>query len=171
MRLGQAVCDVVVLPSDEEIRLFIVPLTEADYLQVLEIVRDTLASDDVPGLAIRDRIQVQEILLRAIREESDLTRRVYDDKDEMLEDLEVGDIDILFDRYSEMVAASSPTLDGIPKEEFEDLKKRLQTMDWNALSGRSWYAAKRFLFTISPQLLQANSLGSTSTNSSTMTSE
>lgn len=171
MRLGQAVCDVVPLPSDSEIRLSIVPLTEADYLQVLEIVRDTPAVDDIPGLAIRDRVQVQEILVRAIREESDFTLRVYDDKEDMLEDLEVADIDMLFDRYSEMVAKSSPALDGIPPEDFDDLKKRLQAMDWNALSGQSWYAAKRFLSTISPVLLQDNSPGSTSTNSSTTTSE
>jgi hypothetical protein len=109
--------------------------------------------------------------VRAIREEDDLTKRVYSDTDEMLEDLEVSDIDALIDGYNEMMAQASPSLEGIPQEEMDELKKILQTMDWNALSGRSWYAAKRFLSTISPELLQVNSHGSTSTNSSTTTSE
>jgi hypothetical protein len=171
MRLGQSVCDVVTLPSDPEIRLSIVPLTEAEYLQVLETVRDTMASDDLPGMAIRDRVQAQEILVRSIREPDDLTDRLYEDTGEMLEDLDVGDIDELIDRYNEMVANSSPAIDGIPEEELENVKKFLQTMDWSALSGRSWYAAKRFLGTISVAQLTANSPGSTSTNSSTTTSE
>jgi hypothetical protein len=89
----------------------------------------------------------------------------------MLEDLEVADIDELLDRYQEMVAMSSPTLDGIPQEEMDGLKVHLQTMDWNALSGRSWYAAKRFLSTISQAQLQDSLRGSSSTNSSTTTSE
>jgi hypothetical protein len=171
MRLGQAVCDYVTLPSDDEIRLCIVPLTEAEYLQALEKVRDTKANDDLPGMAIRDRVQSQEILVRSIREEDDLTQKVYASVEEMLESLEVADIDELIDKYNEMTAISSPALDGIPEGEFQDLKKRLQTMDWSALSGRSWYAAKRFLSTITPSPLLDNSLGSTSTNSSTTTSE
>jgi hypothetical protein len=171
MRLGQAVCDVVTLPSDKEIRLSIVPLTEAEYLQVLEAVRDTLASDDLPGMAIRDRVQAQEILVRSIREPDDLNERLYDTTYEMLDDLEVGDIDELIDHYNEMVANSSPSIDGIPPEEMDNLKKALQTMDWSGLSGRSWYAAKRFLSTISPEQLLDSSSGSTSTNSSTTTND
>jgi hypothetical protein len=93
--------------------------------------------------------------------------RVYSSTEEMLEDLEVADIDALIDGYNEMIAKSSPSLDGITEEEIEDLKKVFQTMDWNALSGRSWYAAKRFLSTISPEQLRDNSHGSTSINSAT----
>src|SRR4249919_328349 len=126
MRLGQTVCDIVEIPSDDEIRLCIVPLTEAQYLQALEKVRDTRANDDLPGMAIRDRVQAQEILVRAIREEHDLTIRVYSSTEEMLEDLEVADIDALIDGYNEMIAKSSPSLDGITEEEIEDLKKVFQ---------------------------------------------
>ena len=147
MRLGQAVCDYVTLPSDSEIRLCIIPLTEAEYLQALEKVRDTRATDDLAGMAIRDRVQAQEIILRAVREESDFSQRVYESVDEMLEDLEVSDVDELISRYNEMVEKSSPSLDGIPPEEFEELKKLLQEMDWNALSGRAWSMSKGRRFT------------------------
>jgi cell division protein FtsI/penicillin-binding protein 2 len=171
MRLGQAVCDYVTLPSEDQVRLCIVPLTEAQYRQVLQKVAELEATDNIAGMAIRDRTQCQEILVRAIREESDLTQRVYDDVDEMMEDLNQVDVDELYDRYQEMTESASPSIEGIPPEELENLKKRLQVMDWNALSGRAWYAAKRFLSEIMPTPLLDNSPGSGSTNSLTTTSE
>ena len=171
MRQGQAVCDFVDLPSDPEIRFCIVPLTEADYLQVLAKVRDTIASDDLPGLAIRDRVQATEILVRAIREEFDLTTRVYSDVNQLLEDLQVSDVDEIFARYMEMTHKSSPSLDGVPPEELDELKKLFLAMDWSAVSGRSWYALKRFLSTITPSPLMDSLPGSGSTNSLITTSE
>ena len=164
MRSGQSTCDFVVLPSDPEIRLAIVPLTEADYRNVLEKVAAVPAGDDLAGVQIKDRVQAQEILVRAIREEGDLTQRVYNEVEEMNEDLEIHDIDHAIDCYNEMVFQSSPSLDGIPPEELENLKKALQEMDWSALSGRSWYAAKRFLGTIMPSPLLDKSPGSSSTS-------
>jgi len=171
MRLGQAVCDYVTVPSDPEMRLCIVPLTEAEYLQALNKVASLALQDNLAGVSVRDRVQSQEILIRAIREEDDLTQKVFTSIEEMMEMLDVADIDELIDRYNEMVEKSSPSLDGIPQEELENLKKSLQTMDWNELSGPAWYAAKRFLSKIMPVPLLVNSHGSTSTNSLTTTSE
>jgi hypothetical protein len=165
MRLGQAACSYANLISDPEIRVALVPLTEAEYEQCLEIVAGLVAQDNVAGFALRDRRQAQEILVRSIREEGDLTQTVYASVPEMMEDLEVVDIDQLVDEYNEMTEKSNPQIDGIPPEEFEELKKALQEVEWSELSGRSWYAAKRFLGLIMPELQAANLLGSTSTNS------
>ena len=49
MRQGQATCSYVSLISDPEIRVAIVPLTEAEYEQVLELV----ASIECPGQCCR----------------------------------------------------------------------------------------------------------------------
>jgi hypothetical protein len=171
MRLGQAVCDFVSLPSDPEMKICIVPLTESQYRQVLEKVVALNLPDDLAGVQVKDRVQAEEILVRAIREEHDLTERVYQSSAEMLEDFEQHDIDHVIDMYNEMIEKSSPSLDGIPPQELENLKKALQTMDWNALSGSAWYAAKRFLSRITPVPLLVNSPGSISTPSSTTTSE
>lgn len=171
MRLGQAACDFVVLPSDPEIRVAVVPLTEADYRNVLEKVSKLASSDDLAGIQIKERVQAEEILVRAIREEHDLQTRVYDNVDELLEDFEVHDIDHAIDVYNEMIEKASPSLEGIPEEELENLKKLLAAMDWNDLSGSAWYAAKRFLSRVSPQLLRARSLGSSSTSSATETKD
>jgi hypothetical protein len=171
MRLGQAACDFVVLPSDPEIRVAVVPLTEADYRNVLEKVSKLASSDDLAGIQIKDRVQAEEILVRAIREEHDLQTRVYDTAEELLEDFEVHDIDHAIDVYNEMVEKSSPSLEAIPEEELENLKKLLAAMDWNDLSGSAWYAAKRFLSRVSPQLLRARSLGSSPTSLLTETKD
>lgn len=171
MRLGQAVCDFVPLVSDPEIRLAIVPLTEAEYLQALEAVAAIPGRDDLANSAMRDRRQAQEILARSIREPEDLTDRVYSTVEDLQEDLDVRDIDELFFRYQEMVHTSSPAADGIPPSEFEALKKALMEMDMNALSGPAWYALKRFLSTVTPSPLLDNNSGFTSISSSTTTNE
>lgn len=166
MRLGQAVAEVVPLPSDSEIKLHIVPLTEADFINALNAVAAVEKSgDEIAGYALRERKQAQEVLARAIREPDDLRQRVFASVDEMNEELDVGDIDKLWDEYNYMTAQSSPSLDAIPNEELVRLKELLQTMDWNALSGKAWYAARRFLSEISPMPLLVNSPGSGSTNS------
>jgi len=159
MRLGQAVCDYVTLPSDPEVRLAIVPLTEAEYLQALNAVAEIQRPDDLAGAAIKDRVTGQEILVRAIREERDLTQPVFETVHELMDTLEVQDVDHVLDMYNEMIEKSSPVIDGIPPEELEHLKKALQEMDWNALSGSAWYAARRFLSRIIPKPLLDNSLG------------
>lgn len=171
MRMGQAACSYVNLLSDDEIRLALVPLTEAEYEQCLELVAALNAQDNIAGFTLRDRRQAQEILVRSIREEDNLETRVYSTVDEMMADLEVTDIDRLIDEYNEMTEQSNPSIEQIPIEELEKLKKVFQEMDWSELSGRSWYAAKRFLGTLPPQLLMGNGHGFTSTKSSTTTNE
>ena len=177
MRLGQAVCDYVPLPSDPEIRVAIVPLTEAEYYKVLNEVNAIQTGDDLAGVSLKDRVTAQQTLVWAIREPENLLQRVYVDDEEgtalekLLDTLEVSDIDEIVDRYNEMVEQSSPSLEGIPEEELENIKKALQTMDWNELSGGAWYAAKRFLSKITPSPLLDNFAGSISTNSSITTSD
>lgn len=166
MRMGQAVCEFAILPSDKETRFALVPLTEAEYMQSLEAVASMVIPDNLIGAELMDRRRAQETLIRAIREESDLSQRVFDDIDGLMEICDVGDIDFLIDEYNRMTANSSPSADGIPPEEFRNLKELLQKMDWNALSGRAWYEAQRFLSTIMPTPLLDNSSGSSSTKPS-----
>lgn len=171
MRLGQSVCEYVHLRSDIEIRVAIVPLTEAEYHQALSAIAVMPGADNLANVTLKDRRLSQEIILRSIREEDDLTERAFSDIDEMMETLEVADVDEVIDRYNEMMDKSSPAADAIPTEELEEVKKALQTMDWNVLSGRAWYALKRFLSEVMPAPLLDNSPGLGSTNSSTTTSD
>jgi hypothetical protein len=175
MRLGQAVCDWVVLPSDPETRMAVVPLSEADYISVLNKVATMEFRDDMAGLAMRERVQSQEILIHAIREPDDFSRKVYATVEELIDEENGGltqiDVDEAIEVYNEMIHVGSPAIDGIPPGEFVELKKVLQEMDWNALSGRQWYAAKRFLSAISPRPLLDNSLGYGSTQKLTTTND
>jgi hypothetical protein len=171
MRLGQAVCEFVEIPSDEEVKFAIVPLTEAEYVQALEAVAEMKTNDNLAGAQLQDRRRAQEILIRSIREPDDLSKRIFADVHELMEAVDVGDVDELIDRYNEMVATGSPAIDEIDREEFENLKVLLQEMNWNALSGSAWYAAKRFLSQILPQPLLGNSPGSTQISKLTTRSE
>jgi hypothetical protein len=171
MRLGQSVCEYVALISDPEIRLALVPLTEAEYHQALSAIAAMPGIDNLANVSLKDRRLSQEIIVRSIREESDLTLRAFSSVNEMMETLEVSDVDEVVDRYNEMMDKSSPSLDGIPEEEMDELKKALQTMDLNALSGRAWYAFKRFLGEVSKTQPLGNLLGSGSITSLTTTKE
>jgi hypothetical protein len=172
MRLGQAACSHVELPSDPEIRLALVPVTDAEASMALDAAARVDTEDNVAGLMRRDHQQRVELLVYALRDPQDLTQRIFRNSKELQEEFEETDVNYLFDEFEELRANTNPSVDGIDPEEFEHLKKALREMDWSGLSGRSWYAAKRFLGAlIQDGLLRDNSPGSTFNTKSTMTSE
>jgi hypothetical protein len=163
MRLGQAACDFVSPPSLPEIRFALVPLSDAEAQMALADADRIEAGDNVAGLMLRDHVQRVSQLAFAIRDPQDFTVRVYRTGAELQEDLTETDVNFIYDAFIEMTENSNPTIEGIEPEEFEALKKVLQEMDWSELSGRSWYAAKRFLGELDrDKLLQDSSPGSTS---------
>jgi hypothetical protein len=172
MRLGQAAADLVSLPSDPEIRIALVPLSDAEAQMALAEADRVEAGDNVAGLMLRDHVQRVTQLAFAIRDPQDFSQRVYRNGAELQEDLTETDVNYIYDAFIEMTENSNPTIEGIKPEEFDALKKALQEMDWSGLSGRSWYAAKRFLGALDrDQLLQDNSPGSTSTTKLTTPSD
>jgi len=168
MRLGQATCDIVPLLSDPEIRVALVPLTEAEYQRSLEMAAAMDVMTTRLGMDYQERRQQAEILWMAIREPNDLSKQAWENADEMMTVLETHDINHLFDHYLELVDATSPAIDGVPPEELDNLKKVLGEIPWNELSGTQWYAAKRFLGAVMPTLPLAKSLGSSSIRSLTL---
>jgi len=164
MRLGQAACEITELPSDPEIRIALVPLTDSEYLLALEFADRIEAGDNVAGYRVREEAQKQAVLLYSARELSDLTVKFFENIDEVGELME-HDVDHLYDVYLEMVANQSPSLFGLTDENFEQLKKVWQRIEWSELTGQQWYAAQRFLNSIQPLLHRANSFGSSSTKS------
>jgi hypothetical protein len=171
MRLGQAVFELFPLPSDSEIRIALIPLNEAEHENCLSFAASLNVPDNIAGNQLRDRAESREILSYAIRDPKNLMRRIYSSGAELSEDLEPVDVGFLIERYYELADANSPSLDRLPEKEVEDLKKALQEMDWNALSGRQWYAASRFLLSLMPQPLGDSLLGFGSIQPSTTTNE
>jgi hypothetical protein len=172
MRQGQAAYEIVQLFSDPEVRFAMVPLREVEYHQALDAAARVVSEDNIAGIVRRERTQNCALLSLALREPNEPEQKAFVDMDDMVSTLDVMDIDFLLERFTEMSEQSNPAIDGISDREFEQLKKVLQTIPWNELSGRSWYAAKRFLGAlIQDGLLQANLLGSTYTSPSTTTSE
>lgn len=171
MRLGQAACEIFVVPSDPEVRMAMVPLLESEYLKTLRMA----ASEDLPvtdaGNLVRDEFQRVEVLAIALREMDDLSTRVFNSSAELQEVLEVQDINVAWDTYLEMVNQQSPAIEMVPEEDFEELKKVFGTIRMSELSGPQWYALMRFLRLILPNLLTGNSLGLSSTSTSILTSD
>jgi hypothetical protein len=168
MRLGQAVCEIATLLSDPEIKIALVPISDAEHQNAIETAASVDVANNEHGILRRDRAMQNAVIFAAAREHSDLTKP-YFERYEEVQELEHIDINYLWDIYSEMVANSSPSIDGMSEEEFDAVKKALREMDWNVLSGASWFALKRFLSTITPRPLLGKSPGYSSTNPSTVT--
>jgi hypothetical protein len=160
------------LISDPEIRLALVPLLDFEAEAALIEAARMDVPDNVAGLMARDHRQRVELLASSIRDPKDLDQRVYSDGLELQKELDESDIVHLYDAFLEMQENSNPSIDGLDEEEFELLKKVLQEIPWSDLSGRSWYAAKRFLGALSQDGVLPDSLrGSTSNTKSITTSE
>lgn len=169
MRLGQAVCEVFNLLSDPEVRVALVPLTEAEYDQCMEAVVKIDVEETIVGNQYRDRQLTNETLRRALREPDNLSAMVFETTQELSNALEVSDINYLIDHYFEMVHKSSPSIEGLTDDDIDDLKKGLLETDWSGLSGTQWYALRRFLLSLGPEQLRVKLPGSSSTNQSTGT--
>jgi hypothetical protein len=171
MRLGQATCEVMPLPSDPEVRIALVPLLESEYMLTLQKAAAKDFPESQAGLTALEEWQRSELLALAIREVENLEKRVFESANELQSTLEVADINNAWDLYLEMVNTQSPAIEQIPEEEFNEIKKVLSEIRMSELSGIQWYALMRFLRSILPNLLTANSLGSSSTSMSILTSE
>lgn len=171
MRLGQATAEYVSLVSDPEVRIALVPLTEAEFQESFTDAAKLNVGDNIAGTMVRERRARVQQVWRSCRPTGDLGTYMFQTFEEFRESLTAADIDGLIDVYEEMTHDLSPSMEQISPEELELLKKALLEMDWNDLSGRSWYAAKRFLSSISLAQPTDRSPGSSSTTKLTGTSE
>lgn len=166
LRLGQAACEIVTLPSDSEVRFALVPLTEGEYRRSLEVAEKLDVGDGMSGALVREQVQKEMILFFAAREIRDLNKHFFNNEGDISE-LEHIDVAHAYDIYLEMTAAISPSMMGLSEEDFLPIKMQLPKISWSDLSGPQWYAAQRFLNLIQPLLLTAEYSGSPATLKST----
>jgi hypothetical protein len=167
MRLGQATAEYVQLISDPEIRIALVPLTEAEFQESFTDAARLTVGENIAGTMVRERRARVQQVWRSCRPAGDLSTYMFQTYEEFREALTTADIDQLIDVYEEMTHELSPSMENISPEELEFLKQVLLEMDWSVLSGQSWYAAKRFLSSISLPQLTDKSPGSSSTTTLT----
>jgi hypothetical protein len=171
MREGQAGGTVVEFPNKPEIRFILVPLTDGEYLKSLQIAGAADLEANEAGIIARDHIQKQAVIMYAAREMQDWTSMVFSSTAEVGEGLEQHELNYVYDLYLEMVADNSPSLYMLSDEEFDNLKKAWQRIEWNELSGTQQYAAMRFLNSILAGSLADSFFGSPSTSKLTQTTE
>jgi hypothetical protein len=171
MRLGQAVGEIVELPSEPSVKFAIVPLTEAEHEQCLQIITKMVLPDNIVGAMHIERRSQTEGLFRALRDPENLQDRAFDTWEEMIESLEIGDINLLHDTLMEVSETDNPSPGQFTDGELDEIKKFLAGVDLNVQSGKQWYALKRYLSSHGLTLLPANSVGSTFNNSSITTNE
>jgi hypothetical protein len=171
IRQGQDAPEYIDIPSMETIRVAMVPLNDAQHLQGQINAAELDVPDNMTGLAVRNRAAIVHDVWTACRFPDELEQKVWESPQVMQEELDPADIDYLSMKLTVMMAYQSPQLKDLSDSEVADLKKVLETIQWRELYGSQAAAAKIFLMTLFPELLQGNSYSSTSTNRSTTKSE
>jgi hypothetical protein len=172
MRMGQESCEIVDIPSDPEMRVALVPLTEKEMQEGITAAAALHApGDNMAAAILRDRHRQCCDMWHSARLTNDLQVKAFDSVEQMVEVLDNVDINVLGERYILMVDESSPAVDGLSDADLADLKKDFGTIPWSELSGKRWAAVKLCHSVLFPGQLLDRSLGSTSTSSSTPTSE
>lgn len=156
MRLGQNALEIVLLPSDSEVRIGLVPLTEAEYDTCMRLTSELNVAENVAGAGVMDRHEKREVVFRAAREPSDPHKHIFDSVDQMMENIEPEDLNVLYDRYVEMSTQYSPHVAQLSDEEVDFLKEFFANCQWKDLSGRQLYALNRFILAHSPGQLSDN---------------
>lgn len=171
MRQGAEVPEYVDIPSKPGVRAWMVPLTEAE--SQIGVIRaaglDVL--DNMAGMQARNRAAIESDVWHSLREPGDVDLKVFENIEDMVEELDPTDIDFLADTLATLMDYASPSIDGMSDEELNDLKKAFGETDWSGLTGRQWAAVKVACQALFPDLLRAKSLGTTSTESLTETKE
>lgn len=171
MRLGQDAPDLIALKSAPEIRVALVPLTEAEYELGLHAAAGLDVQDNAYGVEARDRLLQVNNLFHAVRDPNDTGKKLFESPEQLATELENVDINHLTEMYGRLVDDSSPALEGLSDEDLDDLKKALETIDWNALSGKPWFHLKSFFLTLTPEQLRVSSFGFSSIKKLIGTSE
>lgn len=171
MRLGQEVPEWFTVPSKTDVRVALVPLTEAETQQGVIAAASLEVVDNAAGLAARNRMALHHDLWRAMRDPQDPQQLAFDSPTEMTELLTPDDIDFFSDHLTTLMDYASPSVDGLSEKDLDDLKKAFAEIDLNVLTGRQWAAVKLCFQALLPELLQAKLFGSISTESLTGTNE
>jgi hypothetical protein len=169
MRLGQEAPTFVNLRGENRIAL--VPLIEAEEEMAWVEASHLGAEDNTYGQQGMDKRFRSSTLFYAMRNPDNLKERVFDSLEELLETLNSDEINGLAEEYQMMMEFSSPKLDGVSEEELVELKKVLEMIDWNVLSGRPWWYLRNFLSSLTRTQLQDSSFGLSLIKSLTGTSE
>lgn len=171
MRMGQEVPDFAYLRSNPEIRMAIVPLLEREAQLAWVQAADAEVRDNAYGVEARDKILKCWTLAYALRQPDNIDQRVFESGEQLAEELDDIDVGWLGEQYEATTEYASPALEGLTDEQMSELKKVLDTIDLNELSGRAWWLLKAFLLTVSGDQLRDRSLLHTSTPSLTGTSD
>jgi hypothetical protein len=173
MRAGQEIGEPIEAPSMPGIVMMQVPLLEKEAQAGIVLAANLDVPDNTVGIQARNRQAILSDVWHSLRTVENVNEKVFDSIDDMVAEdgLTSNDVDYLADNLQLMMDYSSPAIDGMTEEVLAELKNFLREVDLSVLTGKRWAAVKLCISTLFPELLQARSLGITSTESSTTRSE
>jgi hypothetical protein len=131
---------------EEKVMLVILPSNELSDAQIK-------AEDFIKqkGITNEDDVSIVNqayIIYKALRDKDDNKKTLADSFEEFYGTLDNSEIQYFMVEYSLLTQESSPFLNAVSEETFEELKKTLEKIQLNDLSGPSLIALRNFLLTL-----------------------
>lgn len=134
-------------PGTEE-KIALVILT-SDQVQAAKIAaQDYIKEHNIEDEDYQEIENQRQIVYRALRDKDNLSKQIASSYEELIETLDNMEIQFLFVEYTMLTTESSPFLNSVNDEQFNQLKKTLEEMKLSDLSGPSLAALRFFLLTL-----------------------
>lgn len=126
---------IVILSSDE---------TTMAKLKAEEYIKDNKIEDEI----YQDKALQEYLMYNALRDKDDLNKKIADTIEEFRQLVTVNELAYFMVEYNMLMNETSPLLNALDEETFEELKKTLEKMSWKDLSGESLLALRNFLISL-----------------------
>lgn len=138
---------IVDFPGTEE-KVALVILTSVEIQEARLAASDYVKSREITDEDLIELENQKRIVYRALREKDNLSKKLADTYDEFVSTLDNQEIQYLFVEYTLLTQETSPFLNAVNEETFEQLKKTLEKIKLNDLNGMSLVALRNFLLSL-----------------------
>lgn len=132
--------------TEEKVALVILPsndITDASIKAEDYIKEKNMVDEDDKSI-----VHQAQIIYKALRDKDDLKKQIADSFEEFFSTLDNNEVQYFMVEYSLLTSEVSPFLNAVNEETFEELKKTLEKIQLNDLSGPSCVALRNFLLTL-----------------------
>lgn len=146
IKQGKNISKVIDFPGTDE-KVAIAILSSAEIAEAQTKAEQLIEKHNIKDDTMQDIYHQKQILYKALRDKDDSKKQLADTFDE-IDTLDIQEIQFLMVQYNLLSQESSPFLNSVTEEQFEELKKTLEKITWKDLNGPSLVALRNFLLSL-----------------------
>jgi hypothetical protein len=147
LKQGKKNYKLVTFPGTEE-KVALVILSSNEITEASIKAEDYIKEKHITDEDDKSIVHQAQLVYRALRDKDDTKKQLADSFEDFFSTLDNTEIQYFMVEYSLLTSESSPFLNAVTEETFEELKKTLEKIQLNDLSGPSLIALRNFLLTL-----------------------